>query len=181
MADMGKVAPRGCSASSTTSMWFDRRHQQVSLRHHTQCCCESSTCVHFLLCLICAVAAARLLQEVPSTFSKIRVLFLRCAGALLCPHCCNRCWKVLQSCWPFRQWPCHAAAARPHPCAAGARGPKSVRYRRSGTGWPRMGLTASPGFEADLGVVGGCADGDAVYADSIRRWRWPPEPPLNHH
>ena len=31
-----------------------------------------------------------------------------------------------------------------------------------------MGLTASPGFEADLGVVGGCADGDAVYADSIR-------------
>ena len=44
-----------------------------------------------------------------------------------------------------------------------------------------MGLTASPGFEADLGVVGGCADGDVVYADSIRRWRWPPEPPLNHH
>ena len=110
MADMGKVAPRGCSASSTTSMWFDRRHQQVSLRHHTQCCCESSTCVHFLLCLICAVAAARLLQEVPSTFSKIRVLFPRCAGALLCPHCCNRCWKVLQSCWPFRRWPRRAAA-----------------------------------------------------------------------
>ena len=157
---MGKVAPRGCSASSTTSMWFGRGQQQVSLRHHTQSCCESSTCVHFLICLICAVAAACLLQEVPRHSSKIGGgHVLRCEGALLRPHCCNRCVKHLKSCVPFRRGHFHAATTCPHPCAAGARRPKSVRCRRSGLGWPWLGLVASSRFEADLGVVGGCVDG----------------------
>ena len=82
----------------------------VSPHHHTHCCCESLACVHFLIFLICAIAATCLLQEVPRTFLKMGVHFVRCAGALLCPHCRNRYEKVLRSCEPFRRWPRRAVA-----------------------------------------------------------------------